>query len=104
MYLDVRATDNKSTRDRTLGKVHKSPSIMIYASGISNTIKLSSDPNELFDRIKLILQEKQAKNHSDIINVEIVVTLDKLIEYKCISKKQHKQYLFKCNPIHSKKK
>ena len=66
------------------------------ASGVT-TIFLSSDPNELCDRLKLLLQEKHAGNNSDIINEEIVAITDKLLEYKCISKKQHKQILIKCN-------
>ena len=58
---------------------------------------LSSDPNELFGRLRLLLQEKHAGNNSVIINDEIVVIVDKLLEYKCISKKQHEQILIKCN-------
>ena len=64
---------------------------MVSASGISKTIFLSSDPNELCDRLKILLQEKQAGNNSDIYNDEIVVIIDKLLEYKCIIKKQHKK-------------
>ena len=70
------------------------------ASGISNTIILSSNPDELCDRLKLLLYEKQAGNNSDKINNEIVAILDKLLEYKCKSKKQHKQLLIKCNLLH----
>ena len=69
------------------------------ASGVSKTIFLSSDPDELCDRLKLLLQEKHAGNNSDIINKEIVAIIDKLLEYKCISKKQPKQILNKCNLI-----
>ena len=50
------------------------------ASGVS-TVFLSSDPDNLCDRLKLILQKKQAGNNSDIINKEFVVILDKLLEY-----------------------
>ena len=89
MNFDLKALGNKSIRDRTLIKLLKSPAIM--APGVSKTIFLSSDPNELCDRIKLILQEKQAGNNSDIINQEIVDIVDKQLENKCISKKQHKQ-------------
>ena len=67
------------------------------ASGVSKTIFLSSDPDALCDRLKLLLQEKQAGNNSDIINDEIVAIVDKLLEYKCISKKQHKQILIECD-------
>ena len=59
------------------------------ASGISRTIILSSNTNELCDRLKLLLQEKQAGSNSDIINDEIVAIVDKMLKYKCISKKQH---------------
>ena len=77
---------------------------MLSACGISNTIVLLSNPNELCDRLRLLLQEKEAGINSDINNEEIFVIVDKLTEYKCISKKQHKQILIKCNLIHSKKK
>ena len=79
------------------------------ASGVSKTIFLSSDPNELCDRLKLLLQEKHAGSNFHIINEEIFAIIDKLLEYKCISKKQHQQislnviyckihtfYIYKC--------
>ena len=97
MHFDQKAVDKKSTRDRTLIKLLKSPGLIISISGISKTIFLSSDPDELCERLKLLLREKQAGNNSDIINDEIVAMVDKLLEYKCISKKQHKQILIKCN-------
>ena len=93
--LILKAHGNKSTRDRSLIKLLKSPAIT--ASGVLNTIFLSSDADELCNRLKLLLQEKQAGNNSDIINQEIVAIVDKLLEYKCISMKQHKQILLKCN-------
>ena len=99
MHFDLNALGNKSTRDRKLIKLLNSPGLMVSASGVSKTIFLSSDANELCDRLKLLLQEKHAGNNSDIINDEIVVIIDKLLEYKCISKKQHKQNLIKCNLI-----
>ena len=100
MHFNPKASGNKSIRDRKLIKLLNSPGLMVSASGVSKTIFLSSDPNELCDRLKLLLQEKQAGNNSDIINQEIVAIVDKLLEYKCISKKQHKQILIKCNLIH----
>ena len=95
MNFDKSRVGNKSTRDRTLITLLNSPAIT--GLGVSNTIFLSSDPDELCDRLKLLLHEKHAGNNSDIINVEIVAIIDKLLEYKCISKKQHKQILIKCN-------
>ena len=50
--------------------------------------------------MKLLLQEEHAGKNSDIINDEIIAIIVKLLEYKCISKKQHKQLLFKCNLLH----
>ena len=95
MNYDTKSTGRPSTRHISITNIIESPAIM--ASGISRTIILSSNPNELCDRLKLLLQEKQAGNNSDIINDEIVAIVDKLLEYRCISKKQHKQILFKCN-------
>ena len=95
MNFDTKAQGNKSTRDCTLIKLLNSPALM--ASGVSKTIFLSSVANKLCDRLKLLLQKKYAGNNSDIINNEIVAIVDKLLEYKCISKKQHKQILIKGN-------
>ena len=97
MNFDLKALANKSTRDRTLIKLLKAPGLMASAPGVSKTIFLSSDPDEICDRLKSLLQEKHGGNNSDLINDEIVAIVDKLLEYKCISKKQHKQILLKCN-------
>ena len=95
MNFNIKEKGNKSNRDKSIIRLLESPAIM--ASGVSKTIFLSSDANELCDRLKLLLQEKHAGNNSDIINNEIVAIVDKLLEYKCISKKQHKQILYNCN-------
>ena len=97
MHFDIKAQGNKSTRDRTLIRLLKSPGLLVSASGVSKTIFLSSDPDELCNRLKLLLQERHGGNNSNIINEEIIAIVDKLLEYKCISKKQHKQILIKCN-------
>ena len=99
MHFDMKAAGKKPTRDKTLLKLLKSPGLIVSSSGVSKTIFLSSDPDELCNRLKLLLQEKHAGNNSDLINDEIVAIVDKLLEYKCISKKQHKQILIKCNLI-----
>ena len=91
MKFDVRGQGRICTRDRTLKNLLKSPGLMVSSSGISNTKFLSSDPNDLSDRVKLILQEKQVGIFSNIINDEIVAIVDKLSEYKCMSKREHKQ-------------
>ena len=79
-------------------KLLKSPAIM--ASGVSNIIILTSNRDELCNRLKLLLQEKHAGNNSDLIKQEIVAIVDKFLEYKCISKKQPKQLLINCNLLH----
>ena len=43
---------------------------------------LPSDPDEICDKLKFLLQEKEAGNNSNIINEEIVAMVDKLIEHK----------------------
>ena len=55
MKFDIKAQGNKSTRDRTLIKLIKSPSLMDAATGTSTTIFLSSDPDELCNRLNLFL-------------------------------------------------
>ena len=81
MNFDTEAQGNKSTRDGVLIILIKSPNLMVSASGIS-TIFLSSKPIELYDRLKKLLQQKQAGNNTNIINEEIVAIVDKLLEYK----------------------
>ena len=70
---------------------------MVPVSGFSKTVFLSSDPDELCDRLKIFLQEKQAHD-SDIIIHEIAAIVVKFLEYK--SEKQHKQLLIKCNLLY----
>ena len=98
--FDVRYPGKKSTQDRTLIKLLQSPGLMVSASGFSKTKFLSCDPNELCDRLKILLQQKQAGKNSEIFNVEIIAVVDKILQYKCISKKQDKQLLIKCNLLH----
>ena len=100
MKFDIKKKSRPSTRDSSVIRILKSPAIM--ASGTSNIIILSSDSNDLCNRLKLLLQEKQAGNNCDLYNDEIVAILDKLLEYKCITTKQHKQFLIKSNLLHEK--
>ena len=98
MNFNIKRKGRKTDTGKSLMKLLKSPAVM--ASGILNIIFLLSDSDEFCDRLKLLLQETQARNNSDIINREINAILDKLLEYKCISKKQHKQISIKCNLLH----
>ena len=89
MNFNIKQKWRKSNRDKSLIKILKSPAIM--ASGIP-TIILPSDPNGLCDRLRLLLQEKQAVNNSIINDEEIIAIVDKLIESKRISKKRQANF------------
>ena len=80
MNFDIKAQSRKITRVSTLIKLLESPGLMVSAPGVSKTMLLSSDPDELCDRLKLLLQDKHAKNISNIITDEIVARFDKLLE------------------------
>ena len=95
MNYDIKSIGRPSVRHESMIRLLDKPAIM--ASGISKTIFLSSDTNELCHRLKLLLQEKHGGKNSNLIDEEIVIIVDKLLEYKCISKKQHNQILIKCN-------
>ena len=101
MKIDIKQKERKSSRDKCLLNLLKSPASL--ASGIS-TIFLPENSNELCDKLKLLQQEKQASNIFNLFNEEFVAIVDKLLEYKCISTKQHKHILFKGNLLHIKKK
>ena len=57
MNYDTKSTGRPSTRHTSSINTLESPAIM--ASGTSRTLILSSNPKELCDRLKLLLQEKQ---------------------------------------------
>ena len=80
LNFDLKAIGKKSTRDRTLIKLLKSPSLMVSASGVSKTKFLSSGPGELCERLKILQQKKQAGNSFDIFNQENVAIVDKFLE------------------------
>ena len=96
MYFDEKALGNESAWDKSPIRLLKSPANMARFLKESKTRFLYSNPNELFDRVKLLLQWKQAGKNSNMFNEEIVVIADELLENKCISTKQHKILLFKC--------
>ena len=95
LKINIKQKGNKSNRDKSIIRLLKSPAIM--ASVIPKTLFLSPDPDELCNRLKLLLQEKHAGNNSNLINEETVAIVDKLLQYGCITKKQHNQNLIKCN-------
>ena len=101
MNFNIKNIGRKSPRDRSIVELLKSPAIM--ASGFSTKF-LPKSPNKLCERLKLIPQEKQSGNNCNKINDEIIAIVDKLLEYKCISRKHHKQFLIECNLLHTMRK
>ena len=99
-FFDVKGPGNESPRGRSVIRLLKSPAVM--ASEISTNF-LPENTKELCDRLKLLLQEKQAGNNSNLIKEQSIIIVDKLLEYKCMSKKQHKQFLIKCNLSHRRR-
>ena len=97
MNFNMRQQGRKRDRDKSMIKLLKSPANM---APWSSTIFLSSNLDELCNRLRLLLQEKQAGSNSDMINEEKVAIVDKLIEYKCLSKKQHKPITIKRKLLH----
>ena len=93
MCFDEKAFCNESTGVKFPTRLLKSPSIMDF--GVA-TIFLPEDPNKLCDRLRLLLQSKQAGNISHTFNEEIIAVADSLLEYKCIYTQQHKVLLVKC--------
>ena len=59
MNFDVKSQSNKSTRYRILIKLLKSPGLKVSATGVSKTKILKFDPDELCNRLKLLLRKKQ---------------------------------------------
>ena len=68
--------------------------LTVSVSGISKTIFSPSDPNVLCNRFRLLLQELKAGKNSNLVNQENVAIADKLLENKCISKKQLNETIF----------
>ena len=67
MYFDEKANEKKNIWVKTFVSLPKSS--VITASGIS-TLFSTKSARELCERLKLLLQEKQTENKSDIINEE----------------------------------
>ena len=69
--FDVKGLGRKSTGDRTLINLLKSQAII--ASGVPNTMILPSDPDELCDRLSLLLQKKHAAKNLIILTKKFLL-------------------------------
>ena len=56
------------------------------------------------DSLRLIIREKQVGNDTNVFEKDMFPILDKLLEYKFITPKQHKQILNKFNLLHTKRR
>ena len=54
-----------------------------------NFIFLPSDPDELVDQLKLLYFEKVGGNDNPMLSEQIIAIADKLLQYQCITTKQH---------------
>ena len=63
--------------------------------GISTKF-LTKNLFQIYDGLKLLIEEKQPRNLSNIVNEKIVAIVDNSLEHKCITTKQHKCLLSKC--------
>ena len=65
---------------------------MSYTASGLRTSFLSENPNELCDKLKLLLLEKRAGNNSNKNkHKEIVALITKLLEHKCVSPSQYEK-------------
>ena len=55
----------------------------------SKLIFLPSDPDELVDQLKLLKFDKVGGNDNAQLNEQIIASVDKLLEYDCITPSQH---------------
>ena len=96
--FDKKASCRKSTMDQSFVRLLKSPAVVarmnmpakpsvhaVYED--AKTGLSSSDPIELCDREKLLLQEKEEGIISNVINRKNIPSEGKLIKYKSISTK-----------------
>ena len=77
----------KSLRDRNLIKYYFNKRAILASvfKRSEGTIFVSENPNELCDRLCLIIQEKRAGNDTTRFHNEFVGIIDKLLDYKRIT-------------------
>ena len=96
MYFDEKVLANRNTRDKSPFNMLKPPAVLarsveekpLQTKRNKNTSLLVSNPNELCDWIKILLQEEQAGTKPNMSTEEIVAITDKLLEYNRIIKEQ----------------
>ena len=97
MHFDLHA-NGKTSRDKNLAKNYYNKRALL-ASSDQEVIFLSDNPNEICDRLHLIIQEKQARNDTTRFDNELVAKIDKILEYKSITSTQHKKFIENFNLV-----
>ena len=93
LSFNDKASGIKNTRDKSLIRLLRSAAIMDFW----DFTNFSPENSWSFcDTLKILVQVKQAGNNSNTIDREKVAISDKLLEYICISTKQHKNLLPTC--------
>ena len=93
MHFDIHAK-GKSFNEKNLIKNYYNKRTLL-ASGVQEVICLSENRIELCNRLRSIIQEKQAGNDNTRFGNEMDAVVDKLLEYKYIISTQHKKKLLK---------
>ena len=101
MHFDIHAK-YKSSSDENLITIHHNKRTLL-ALGLHEVIFLSENPIELFNRLRLIIEGKQVGNDTNKFDNEFIAIFKELLEYKSLTPKQHKQFLFKIILLHTKK-
>ena len=96
--FDVHAR-GKNLRDKNLIKSNfqKSASLASWLKRSERPVFIPEKSNEIYDRLCLIMEEKQAEKDTTRFDDDIVAIIDELLEYKCINPIQHKKNIKKLN-------
>ena len=91
MHFDIHAK-SKSFRDKNLKKNFYNKRVLL-GSDLQKGIFLSVNPDEICNRLRLIIQEKRAGNDANRFDSGVIPIVDKLLDYKCITRTQHKKHI-----------
>ena len=88
----LRSTKKDAKKDATKD-VKKDAKKQIIKNDDSKIIILSSDPNELVNKLRILKQQRIAGNDSKLINTHIEAIVDQLLKLDIINTKEHSNIL-----------
>ena len=94
MIFDKNSVGIKSNRDSSPFRLLESPAKI--SSRSSNTRFVSFNPKKFCDRFTSLLQKKPAGHNFDLITEESIAVMNKLLQFKCNTIKQHLLLEFCC--------